>query len=189
MINIFNIALLAPFVPIVFAFAGSLPAADLPPRRAEQKQFSVIGIEVRTNNSRERSGQGEIPKQWERFFREGVLGKIPGKADSNIVVVYFNYQSGKTGDYDYLIGARVNDASTVPPGMRLKTIPSGRYAIVTTAIGPVGKVVADAWQKIWSLDEKSGLGGIRAYEADFEIYDDRSRDPKNSRVDIYVGLK
>jgi predicted transcriptional regulator YdeE len=176
------------FVPVVLAFAGSLPAGDSGSRVVEQKQFSVVGVKVRTNNSREMTGQGEIPKQWEEFFKEDILGKISGRADSNIVVVYSSYQSDKNGDYDYLIGARVKDASTVPPGMEVKIVPAGKYMVFTTAVGPVSKIVAETWRKIWDLEDKSQLGGTRAYEADFEIYDQRSWDPKNWQVEIYVGM-
>lgn len=31
------------------------------------------------------------------------------------------------------------------------------------------------------------LGGARSYRADFEIYDERSIDYKNTIVDIYIG--
>lgn len=155
----------------------------------EQKEFSVIGIEARTSNSKEMTGDGIIPKQWEKFFKENIPGKIPGKVDSNIVVVYSNYQSDHTGDYDYLIGAKVSDASVIPAGMVAKRVPAGKYAVFTTAAGPVGKVVSEKWQEIWDLEGKSRLGGTRAYKADFEIYDQRSRDPQNSQVDVYIGLK
>jgi predicted transcriptional regulator YdeE len=32
------------------------------------------------------------------------------------------------------------------------------------------------------------FGGKRAYIADFEVYDERSRDPDNTIVDIYIGI-
>jgi predicted transcriptional regulator YdeE len=162
---------------------------NMEPKIVEQEEFSVIGIEARTNNSKEMTGAGIIPKQWEKFFKENIPAKIPGRIDSNIVVVYSNYQSDHTGDYDYLIGAKVSDASVVPPGMVVQRVPAGKYAVFTTAAGPVGKVVSEKWQKILDLESKSGLCGTRAYKADFEVYDQRSRDPQNSQVDVYIGLK
>jgi len=151
----------------------------------ERDAFTVIGIEVRTNNS---EAATVIPRQWDRFFKEGVPGKIPNRADANLVAVYSGYASDYHGDFDYLIGARVKDGSTATEGMVVKVVPKARYAVLTTDQGPVGKVVSEAWQKIWQLEDSGGLGGQRAYKADFELYDQRSRDPKNSQVDIYIGI-
>jgi predicted transcriptional regulator YdeE len=179
----YSLALLA------IASASAALEGNMKPKIIEQKECRVIGIEVRTNNSKEMTGTGIIPKQWDRFFKENIPAKIPGKVDSNIVVVYSNYQSDNTGDYDYLIGAKVSDASVVPAGMVAQRLPAGKYAVFTTAAGPVGKVVSEKWQEILDLESKSGLGGTRAYKADFEVYDQRSRDPQNSQVDVYIGLK
>jgi predicted transcriptional regulator YdeE len=33
------------------------------------------------------------------------------------------------------------------------------------------------------------LGGTRAFRTDYEIYDQRSTDPENAQVDVYVGLR
>jgi predicted transcriptional regulator YdeE len=159
------------------------------PRIVKQKEFSVIGIEARTNNAKEATSEAVIGSQWQKFFKDGVLDKIPNKVDSNMFAVYSAYASDRNGDYDHLIGAKVSDASIVPPGMVLKKIPSGKYACVTSDTGPVGKVVVEAWQEIWSLEDTAQLGGPRAYKSDFEVYDHRSRDPQNSQVDICVGIK
>jgi predicted transcriptional regulator YdeE len=83
----------------------------------------------------------------------------------------------------------VRDGSMAPEAMVAETVPRGRYAVFTTERGPVGKVVSEAWQKIWSLEEAGGLGGRRTYRADFEVYGQRSRDPNNARVEIYVGIE
>jgi len=68
-------------------------------------------------------------------------------------------------------------------------VPSGRYAIVTSAQGAVAEVVPKAWQQVWSLEDNNQLGGVRAYKTDFELYDQRSQNPQDSRIDIYVGVK
>ena len=44
------------------------------------------------------------------------------------------------------------------------------------------------WMKIDSLP-KTAVGGDRVYRADYEIYDERARDPENLQVDVYVGIK
>lgn len=159
------------------------------PKVAEEKGFTVIGIEVRTNNSKEGGGGGAIPKQWDRLFKEGILEKIPDKADQTIFAVYSEYAGDRNGDYNYTIGAKVSGTTAVPPGMVAKRVSTGKYAVVTSAKGPVTKIVPEAWQRIWDLEDKSQLGGSRAYRTDFEVYDQRSRDPQDSQVDIYIGLQ
>ena len=52
----------------------------------EQKSFNVIGLAVRTNNKAEATGQGEIPKLWQRFMQEGTAAKIPNRAEQNLIV-------------------------------------------------------------------------------------------------------
>ncbi len=51
------------------------------------------------------------------------------------------------------------------------------------------QVVPQAWQRVWSLEDNKQLGGARAYKADFEVYDQRSQNPQESQVDLYIGLK
>jgi predicted transcriptional regulator YdeE len=84
---------------------------------------------------------------------------------------------------------KVSSASYVPPGMVAKKVPGGRLAVITSAKGPVEQVVPQAWQRIYSLDDKQQLGGARAYKADYELYDRRSQNPRDSQVDLCIGLK
>jgi predicted transcriptional regulator YdeE len=163
--------------------------AAMEPRVVEQQEFSVIGIQVRTGNAKEVTAGGAIPKQWARFFSEGIADKIPNKVDSTIYAVYTNYASDYNGEYDFIIGMKVSSVSDVPPGMVARTVPKGRYAVVATAKGPVAQVVPKAWQQVYSLDSKKQLGGTRAYKADFELYDQRSQNPQDAQVDLYIGLK
>jgi len=109
--------------------------------------------------------------------------------DSTIYAVYTNYASDYNGEYDFIIGMKVSSASEVPPGMVVKKIPNGRFAIITSSNGPVEQVVPQAWQRVYSLDEHKQLGGVRAYKADFEVYGQRSQNPQNAQVDLYIGLK
>jgi predicted transcriptional regulator YdeE len=46
----------------------------------------------------------------------------------------------------------------------------------------------NAWQQIWKMSSDD-FGGDRAYIADFEVYDQRARDPSNTSLDIYIGIK
>ena len=163
----------------VLAMTAAQLASAAQPRIVEQPGFSVIGIQIRTSNAKEVTGGGAIPKQWDRFVKEGIADKIPNKVDS----------SDHNGEYDFIIGMKVSSVSGIPPGMVAKKVPSGRYAVITSAQGPVAQVVPKAWQQVWSLEDNKQLGGARAYKADFELYDQRSQNPQDSQVDLYVGLK
>jgi predicted transcriptional regulator YdeE len=174
---------------VLLVSSNLLMGSAMQPKIIEGKEFSVIGIEARTNNAREMTNDGVIPRQWGKFYAEGIVGKIPNKADSNTYAVYTDYASDRNGDYTFFIGVKVSDTSTIPAGMVAKRVPSGKFAVLVTARGPVQKVVPQAWQQIWSLEDKSQLGGARSYKTDFEVYDQRSHDPKDSQVDIYVGIK
>ena len=77
------------------------------PKIVEQPEFSIIGIQVRTSNAKETTGQGDIPKQWSKFYKEGIADKIPNKLDSTIYAVYTNYASDYNGAYDFIIGMKV----------------------------------------------------------------------------------
>ena len=79
--------------------------------------------------------------------------------DSTIYAVYTDYASDRDGEYDLIIGMKVRAVSDVPPGMVVKKVPSGRYAIVTSAKGPAAQVVPQAWQQVWSLEDNKQLGG------------------------------
>jgi predicted transcriptional regulator YdeE len=135
---------------------------------------------------------GMIPGQWQKFFQEGILEKIPGKTGSSIYALYTDYAGGRSGEYGYVIGAMVKEGTAPPEGMVIKRVPAGRYLVFTSEQGPLPKVVPGAWQKLWKLEDEGKMQ--RAYLTDFEIYDGRSHDAQNhdaqnAQVDVYVGLK
>jgi predicted transcriptional regulator YdeE len=175
----------------VLAIGLAMPSAgdiQLTPKIVEQAEFIVIGISARTTNANEMSGKGVIGQAWGRFMSESLLSKIPNKVDSNVLAVYTDYESDANGAYTFILGAKVSSADNVPPGMVAKKIQAARYAVFTSEKGPVAKVVPETWSRIWALP-KSAPGGSRAYQADFELYDQRAADPQNSQVDVYVGIK
>jgi len=162
-------------------------AKETPITRADLPGFLVIGIEARTTNSKEVTADGIIPKQWQKFFQEGTLAKIPGRVGSNIYALYTDYASDRNGEYSFVIGAMVKNGTAAPAGMVAKKIAGGQFAVISSDKGPLPKVVPAAWQAVWTMEDAGKLR--RAYQTDFEIYDKRSQDPENAQVDIYVGLK
>jgi predicted transcriptional regulator YdeE len=172
----------------VVASPGAKKVTDRNPRAVEQEGFTVVGIAVRTSNAEQMTPARPIGKQWERFFTEGVLAAIPNKADGQIVALYSEYASDKDGEYTYLLGARVRKVESVPAGMTVKNVPAGRYAVFTSARGPVEKVVVEMWRRVWETP-KNSLGGDRTYKTDFEVYDQRAQNPADAVVDLYVAVR
>lgn len=154
----------------------------------EQPGFTVIGLAARTSNAKEMTADGMIGRQWGRLMQEGWLAKIPNKTEQSIVAVYTDYASDRDGEYTYVLGARVSSDAEVPPGMVATKVPAGKFAVFTSDEGPGPKVVPETWMKINSLP-KSAPGGDRVYQADYEVYDERARDPQNLQVDVYVGIR
>jgi len=151
-----------------------------------QAAFTVIGIETRTN-AKEATSEGLIGKQWQRFFSEGIPQRIPNKIDSNFYAVYSHYASDHNGEYSFLIGAKVKEGTSPPSGMVAKRVRTGKYAVITSDKGPFPRVVPAAWMKIFSFEDEGKVK--RAYQTDFELYDERAKDPQNGQIDIYIGLK
>ena len=167
--------------------SGQAKDASMNPKVVEEAGFNVIGIAERTTNAKEMSGEGVIGKQWGRFFQDNLLAQIPNRADTSIIAVITDYATDKDGEYTHLIGARVTSTADVPAGMVVKKVPAGKYAIFTSEEGPVAQVVVGTWKRIW-MQPKTAPGGDRAYKADYEVYDERARDPENTQMDVHVGL-
>ncbi|MBM9500885.1 GyrI-like domain-containing protein [Leptospira sp. 201903071] len=152
-----------------------------------QEEIQIVGISEVTKNQDEISGNGKIGGLWNRFFAEGILDKIPHKKDpANLFAVYTDYESDETGKYRILIGAEVEDASSIPEGMILRKIPKGSYSKFTSETGPVTAVVVAVWQKIWANAE---LKSKRAFLADYELYDQRSSNPEAAQIEVFIGVK
>lgn len=120
---------------------------NVKPLIKEVKEFQVMGIAVRTSNAREATANGEIPRQWQKFFQKNILAKIPHKVDSSVYAVYTDYADRRAGEYTFLIGAKVSDASVVPAELVVKTIPAGKFAVFTSETGPAQKVVPQGLAK------------------------------------------
>jgi predicted transcriptional regulator YdeE len=182
---------IAPSLILLLSLSAVLLAQSAPPQIAQRQEFYVVGITIRTTNAAEANPQtGVIGKQWQKFFQEGVLQQIPNKLNYEIYSVYSDYAGDHNGEYSVTIGARVvAPPQQLPPGLVLKTVPAGDYAVITTDKGPVANVVIAAWKRVWDLEQQKQLGGTRAYKSDYEFYDQRAADPQNSQADINIGLK
>lgn len=169
------------------------PVPNRPPGKPlvkieQRRGFYVAGLARRTDNAKEASGTGEIARVWQEFTDKHVADRIPGKLGRDLIAVYTDYESNQDGEYTYLLGTRVAELQELPAGLIGRYIPSGRYAEFTSEKGPITEVVPKMWQRVWAMSPLA-LKGRRAFEADYELYDERARDPKNAQVDLFIGLE
>ncbi|MFZ4116108.1 MAG: GyrI-like domain-containing protein [Chthoniobacterales bacterium] len=152
--------------------------------------IKLLGITARTNNAHEATpAKAKISPTLERYFQDQIPQKITHRKNPGVTYSVFTaYESDATGDYTYFLGEAVTTFQDAPTDLEQLTIPEQTYAKFTTNSGPMPQVCIAAWQEVWKMTPET-LGGQRSYFADFEIYDDRALDPKNTVLDIYIGIK
>ena len=80
------------------------------------KQKFLIGIELKTSNEQARAAK-EIPQHWDKFYKEGVLAKIPNKVSEDVYALYTDYEGDHTKPYSCIIGCEVSTLEQIPDGM------------------------------------------------------------------------
>lgn len=151
------------------------------------EEKKVAGIGCRTSNQLEASGKGNIPKLWGEFYGRQVGNSIPNKKNGYILGVYTNYETDVNGTYTMMIGSEVYTEQDGPSSLIHTTLPASKYAVFSSEKGRVAEVVPKAWASVWEWFRQSNIK--RAYKADFELYDERSINPENAIVEIYVSIK
>lgn len=147
------------------------------------QKFHVIGISVRTTNENGQSTQ-DIPALWSRFMTEEIAKQIPNKIDNSVFCIYTEYEKDHTKPYTTILGCKVENLDTIPNGMVGKTFEEATYAKHTAKGNILQGLVFNEWtNKIWNSDLD------RTYTADFEVYDERTQNPENAEVDIFVAVK
>jgi predicted transcriptional regulator YdeE len=147
------------------------------------QEFKLIGLGLKTKTTNE-NGQSAIDcgTLWQQFEAGNYAAKIQKKLTNQIFAVYHNYEGDYTKPFSYFIGCKVDRDAEVPEGMSSLIIPGQQYQQFI-AKGIMPDCVADKWKELWGADMS------RAYKADFEIYDEKSRDWKNAEVDIFISVK
>ena len=163
------------------------PAASTVPKIENQDSFTVVGVTVRTNNVAEAGGQGQIPGLWQNAMSSGQLDQIPNRVGDGYVVVYSDYASDHSGEFNYTLGVRVSSVDNVPTGMVKRTVAAGKYAVFQSEQGAPQDVIPALWQHINSLSPQQ-MGGQRAYQTDFETYGEFT-DPGSMQMTAHIGLK
>lgn len=153
-------------------------------------EIKLVGITARTNLANEINPiTAKITPTIQQYFSLGLPEKIAHRKNpSKTFCVYTEYESDYTGDYTFFIGQEVTAFENLPEGTQQLTIQPQPYVKFTTEPGTMPNVVIQAWQNIWQMTPQD-LKGIRAYHADFEVYDERALDPQNTVLDLYVGME
>lgn len=147
----------------------------------DKPSLKVMGISIRTSNDADKAPQ-DIPKMWQRFYKENIFEKIPNKASNEIVALYCDYESDYTAPYTFILGCFVNELPNEPlEGLAVKNLPASRY-VVYKAKGKQPDALIDAWGKIWREADR------RTYTGDFEIYGDKFFGQPDQEVDIFIAI-
>lgn len=113
---------------------------------------------------------------------EGIAQQIPHKTDNSVYCIYTGYEKDHTKPYTTIVGCKVKNLDAIPDGMTGITIDQADYTRRTARGNILQGLVFNEWMEIWNSDLD------RAYTTDFEVYDERTQDPENAEVDIFVAL-
>lgn len=141
----------------------------------------IVGISVRTTNQNYKS-QKDIAKLWEFFFLNDIQHLIPNKISDDIYCIYTDYESDYTGEYTTILGCQVSKIDAISDRLIVKEIPACTYNKYISE-GEMPYCVGKTWAQIWQSDLD------RKYLADFDIYGEGAKDPKNARIITYLSIK
>lgn len=153
-------------------------------------EIKLVGIKTRTNNSNEMiSEKAKIGSTIAKYYNNNLVAKIPNRTKAGVTYcVYTEYENNEHGEYTYFVGEEIDSFDNIAPDLVTLTIPLNAYSKFECGPGEMPIVCINAWQKIWQMQDTE-IGGKRNYVADFEIYDERAKDPKNTVLDIYIGIE
>ena len=145
--------------------------------------FRLLGLSLKDKTSNEQ-GQSSIDcgNLWQKFEQEKYFDKIPGKVSGDIYAVYHGYEGDYTSPFSYFIGCMVETDLKIIDSLDILVVPEGKYQIFR-ANGKMPDCVARTWGQIWSSDIS------RAYQTDFEIYGEKSKDWNNAEIDIFISVR
>jgi predicted transcriptional regulator YdeE len=149
----------------------------------ELSRMVLVGLSLDKKTSNE-NGQSTVDcgSLWQKFINDNWFSRVPNKISQQIFAVYHEYESDHTGEFAYFIGCRVSDEAEVPKGLQKLVVPRGTFEKFI-AKGTMSGCISDTWALIWASPAK------RAYQVDFEVYDDRSEDWNDAEVDIFVSIQ
>jgi len=147
------------------------------------ESIKVIGISVETTNQNNQAAT-DLSKLWNQFYAEAIADRIQDKESEAIYAVYTDYESDYTGKYTTIIGQRVSTLDNLPVGLVGREIKNEKL-FKYVAKGEMPNAVVETWKEIWADD----IALYRTYNADFEVYGEKSQQGANSEVEIYIGVR
>ena len=142
----------------------------------------MIGIQIRTNNNDIMQLTKDMQNLWNKFISKDVAGQIQNKLNNTIYCVYTDYEGDYTKPYTAFLGSKVTDLSNIPTGLIGRTFQGGTYNKYIAQGNILQGSVYEKWEEIW------GLNLNRTYYADFEVYGEKSQNPENAEVEIFIGV-
>ena len=148
------------------------------PKIVRRPAFTVVGLKYRGKNEHE-----EIPALWSKFW--------PRHAEIHHRVepvwsygVEDNFDAA-TGEFDYIAGVAVTDASDVPADMVAVTVPAQTYAVFDCILSTLRETFRRAHDE-WL----PAAGHTPTAGPDFELYDERF-DIAQGKLDmsIYIPIE
>ncbi len=143
------------------------------------KEKIVAGITIRTNNNNPNMKE-DIGRTWQDFFVGNVYESILNKQNDNSIGLYTNYENKVNGAYDMMVCCEISKEENLTNKIDVKKISEGKYAKFEVK-GNVQKVVAEFWNKLWSMDLD------RKYSFDFEEYKSGC-EMDNAEINIYISI-
>ncbi len=148
----------------------------------QKPSFQLIGISIRTTNENGQSAN-DIPALWEKFVSEALIEKIPNRVNDTLYCIYTNYEKDHTKPYTTILGCQVENLNEIPEGMIGKTFEEANYQKFTAKGNLMQGAVFNEWTRIWNAEIP------RTFIADFEVYDEKSHNPEDAEVEIFIGVK
>ena len=145
----------------------------------ELEEKLVTALCARTSNSSPEMS-GIIGGLWQKFYSPDCYAKITDRVNAKALGIYTDHENAEKGEYTVAVGCEVGKKGDVPQGVKLITIPKGKYAKFVVR-GNMLAAVRDFWTELWGMDLD------RAFVCDFEEY--QNADPENAEIHIYISLK
>jgi len=145
------------------------------------EEFSVIGLQTRTQNADEFNPEkAKIMPLWMKFYGSSLISHLD-QNDPCIYGVYSNYESDHNGLYSLTVGVNTKCFSDPDSKFHQVTIQPGSY-LIFEAQGKQPESIIATWQEIWTYFA-SPTNPRWTYTTAFEKY------ISEDKVEIYIAVE
>ena len=154
------------------------------PKFLERGKFDVIGLKCITS-LKNNQNKKDVPELWNKFMKS--QQNIKNKLNKNVFYGICIEDKNNAEDFEYIAGVEVKDFKDQQKELVTKKVPASKYAVFTHK-GDINEI-EKTWDYIfgkWLPDSEIKLNqkGLN-----FELYDERYSDSKDSEVDIYIAIR